>query len=411
LILKEWEDNVANETGAVGSDSSWGRLSTLLAESETEISRRESTAFDRAAGPFVDRIVLFGAGSFGRRTLAKMRSIDLQPLAFADNNPGLRGTSIDGVPVYSSSEAAKLFGRNAVFLVTIWNGRAKDRMSERIRQLKELGCERVFPAGLLFWKFPDAFLPYYPLDLPHKALQCALDIKRGFDLFTEDASRQEYLAQVAFRLFLDYDALKPPDNLENYFPQDLIELNNSEVLVDCGAFDGDTIAYFLQRQGNSFDSIIAFEPDPLNWEKLMQRKKNLPDPVRLKIQTFPQALGARAEIVHFSPTGTDLSKVGEGPVSVECVTLNEALRNTNPTLIKFDIEGAELSALSGADEVISESRPVLAVSAYHEQNHLWKVPLKLAEICKDYEFFLRPQGTEGWDLVCYALPTERVRRR
>lgn len=68
-----------------------------------------------------------------------------------------------------------------------------------------------------------------------------------------------------------------------------------------------------------------------------------------------------------------------------------------------------MHALEGAREVIQRRRPVLAVSAYHKQYHLWQVPLNLAIVCTDYSFFLRPHGTEGWDLVCYAIPSERLK--
>jgi hypothetical protein len=63
-----------------------------------------------------------------------------------------------------------------------------------------------------------------------------------------------------------------------------------------------------------------------------------------------------------------------------------------------------------AQETIRRCRPILAVSVYHRQDHLWSIPLELAKVCKDYEFFLRPHGTEGWDLICYAVPVERLKR-
>ena len=385
------------------------RLEDLLNEPQKEALQRERTTFDQLAHAFGERIVLFGAGGFGRRTLAGMRRLGLEPLAFADNNPGLWGTSIQGIRVYSSLDAAKLFGDAATFLVTVWNGRAKDTMLQRIQHLTNLGCKCVCPAGLFFWKYPEVFLPYYPLDLPHKALPFGEEIKAAFRLFQCEASRREYVAQVAFRLLLDYNGLGWPDDVDHYFPPDLFDLGEKEGLVDCGAYDGDTLAAFVRRQGKSFDSIIAFEPDSLNWEKLQRRIQGFPEPIRRKISSFPQALGCRHETVYLDPTGTDLSAVGQGSVAVESVTLDEALRKLGPTLIKFDIEGSELHALEGAREVIQRCRPVLAVSAYHKQDHLWQVPLNLATVCKDYRFFLRPHGTEGWDLVCYAIPSERLK--
>lgn len=397
------------ESDVITGDTIADRLGLLLSESPIAAAERERTAFDRLAHPFSERIVLFGAGGLGRRTLAKLRGIGLQPLAFADNNPALWETSVDGVPVYSTARAATLHGQNAVFVVTIWGTQARDRMFDRVQQLLDLGCKHVAPAGLLFWKFPEVFLPYFPLDLPHKALHFTGEIKAAFDLFKDELSRREYVAQVAFRLFLDSDELTCNPESKQYFPPDLIHLGEHEVLVDCGAFDGDSIADFVNRQGRSFHSITAFEPDAANRNKLHARLNRYSVSIRNRIHIFPQAVGSRTGHVSFSSTGTDQSKIGESANLVECVTLDKALQNLRPSLIKFDIEGAELDALAGACNVISHSRPVLAVSAYHEQDHLWRVPLALAQLCKDYKFFLRPHGSEGWDLTCYAVPSERVK--
>jgi len=51
-----------------------------------------------------------------------------------------------------------------------------------------------------------------------------------------------------------------------YFPP--FSLGRNEVFVDCGAFDGDTIAQFRRATDDHFDQIIAFEPDPVNFAAL-----------------------------------------------------------------------------------------------------------------------------------------------
>ena len=51
-------------------------------------------------------------------------------------------------------------------------------------------------------------------------------------------------------------------------------------------------------------------------------------------------------------------------------------------MIKFDIEGAELDALSGGRRTIRKNLPVLAVSTYHQQSHLWEIPLAIAGIAQ-----------------------------
>jgi FkbM family methyltransferase len=381
-------------------------LDDLLSKDVDDAIQRERTAFDKLAGLSAQRLVLSGAGGFGRRTLNGLRALGIEPLAFVDNNRSLWGSTVQGLRVIPPEDAAREWGEDAAFVVTVWNGQAKDCMADRIARLRALGCRRVIPAGLLFWKYPETFLPYYPLDLPHKLLMRAEEVRRAFGLWNDDASRHEYVAQIRFRLHLDYDVLGRPGPEEHYFPP-FFRLFEDELLVDCGAFDGDTIRAFVRQQGDRFGRILAYEPDPLNWPRLQATVASLPDVIREKITCFPQAVGASSGTIMFNSTGTDLSASGTGTLPVVCTTLDEALRCTTPTMIKFDIEGAELDALSGSRETIRHSHPLLAVSAYHRQSHLWEVPLAIAGMSDQYCYGLRPHSSEAWDLVCYAIPRER----
>jgi FkbM family methyltransferase len=384
------------------------RLDSCLGESVEAARQREQSAFDELASPYERNLVLFGAGALGRRTLAGLRKAGIEPRAFCDNGPHLWGRQVEGIKVYSPQDAARRFGDDSAFVVTIWNGHGRDRMSQRTAQLSKLGCRRVVPVGLLFWKYPETFLPYYPLDLPHKLLLRRDEARAALDFWDDEASRREYAAQIAFRLHLDYDSLGwPPENAQ-YFPASHFRLTPNETLVDCGAFDGDTILRFIAEHGKEFHRIFAFEPDPLNWSKLQNTLRTLPSEAQSKIAAFPYAVGAASGNVQFNATGTDLSAVGSGALSVECVELDKILANEAPTLMKFDIEGAELDALRGGRNVIRQYSPILAVSAYHQQSHLWEVPAAIRAISGNYKYLLRPQSSEAWDLVCYAAPADRL---
>jgi hypothetical protein len=96
-----------------------------------------------------------------------------------------------------------------------------------------------------------------------------------------------------------------------------------------------------------------------------------------------------------------------GGIEVQCDAIDHVLAGSKPTFIKMDIEGAEPDALLGARKLIQQCRPILAISAYHLQEHLWEIPLLVAKMVPDYNFHLRPHDLEGWDLVCYAIPAER----
>jgi FkbM family methyltransferase len=384
-------------------------LNTLLSEPLSSVYEREKSTFDRLAAPFENSLVLFGAGGLGRKTLLGLRQIGLEPLCFADNNPDLWGKEINGLNVMSLSEAVARYGEVASFVITIWKGEATDTMSDRQQQLKDLNCPRVIPFSYLYWKYGDVFLPHYAFDMPHKVFNQADEVNRAFYLWEDGASRKEYLSQVRWRVLMDFDGLNPPVEHEIYFPSDLLTILPDEVFIDCGAYDGDTVRSLLNAHESYSGEIIAFEPDPSNFLKLKNYIEDIPSVLQDKMEAYPFAVGSTRSKVRFEAAGTEASAVGSGDFEVECVTLDEILAEKKTTYIKMDIEGSELDALAGAKKTIQKNLPVLAVCSYHRQDHLWKIPNLISTYSKQYRFFLRPHLLEVWDLVCYAIPVDRLK--
>ena len=362
------------------------------------------------AAPFNNSLVLFGAGNLGRKTLRGLRSAGIEPLGFADNNPALWGKKVEGVTVFSPKEAAERFHSSAAFIVTIWRGEGTDTMAERSQPLIDLGCSNVLNFGVVFWKFPEVFLPHYSLDLPHKVLVQAGDVRHAFELWEDDASRKEFVAQIRWRLHLDFDGLPRPVKHEIYFPSDLVDIEDDEVFVDCGAFDGDTMAGFLRNRGDAFGLYLAFEADPANFEKLRVNVSDLPPALQQKIAISSLAVGERREKVRFAATGTESSAVGQGALEIDCAPLDDIVADAVPTWIKMDIEGSEPDALNGARNIIKSHSPTLAICVYHQQNHIWKIPLLMSDMSSGYRYYLRPHLLESWDLVCYGIPAARLRQ-
>jgi FkbM family methyltransferase len=224
---------------------------------------------------------------------------------------------------------------------------------------------------------------------------------------SDDYSRNEFIAQVKFRLFGDFAALPAPVSGPIYFRKDLFHLGSQESLVDCGAFDGDTIELFLQETGNTFARLIAFEPDPANFEKLSTKVNSLPDELRERVDLHQAATGAVNEQVKMEIGSGPASHLGSGEFEVACYTLDSIVRDRAITFLKMDIEGSELPTLAGARQSIRKNSPILAISAYHRQDDLWNIPLFIHDINQDYSFYLRPHMIEAWDLVCYAVPAHR----
>ena len=380
-------------------------LDILLGESVESARQRASEAYDSVAGSCGDSVVIFGAGGLGRKVLAGLRKLGVEPLAFADNNPQLWGRPVDGVPVLSPDDAAKTRGDSATFVIAIM--RVGGGHVEARRRLIELGCRRVVPFAYLAWKHPRVFLPYYSIDLPHKVIEDADTVRGAFALIADGASRREFLAQLRFRLLADFEALNTPLPGEQYFRDDLFEWDAEEVFVDCGAFDGDTIRVILERYGERFGRIEAFEPDPINSRKLATFVDSLEPSVANRIALRSVATGAERCTVRFTASGSLTSAVGSGETTVECMPLDDLLSGIRPTFIKMDIEGSEPDALLGARRTIGRHAPLLAVCAYHLQDHLWKLPTIIRSFSDRYSFHLLPHNTEGFDLVYYAVPEGR----
>ncbi len=67
----------------------------------------------------------------------------------------------------------------------------------------------------------------------------------------------------------------------------------------------------------------------------------------------------------------------------------------------MDIEGSEYEALLGLKNKIKKYKPKLAISVYHNNDHLWQIPKLIYELNPDYKFYLRYYGGP-------ILPTEYI---
>jgi FkbM family methyltransferase len=354
--------------------------------------------------------VIFGAGRLGRRTLNGLRDLGIEPFAFTDNNPELHGQQIDGVTILPPAEAAQRYGQAAAFVIAIY-AEAAPRHGDTVRQqLMHLGCSTVVTFVPLYWKYPGQFLPHYAVDLPHRVIDAAANVHKAWMLLSDQHSREEFLAQLSWRLDPEFDGAPAPTEGDAYFPADLIALREDEVFVDCGAYSGDTLRSFLEHTGGHFRRSILFEPDPSSYSRLERFVASLPLGVSQRILTNQSALGPSPELVRFAANGAAFSAVGgEGGFLIQSNCLNTLLAGQAPTYIKMDIEGAEPGAVQGADELIRAYRPIVAVSAYHRQDHLWRLPLMIHDISDRYDFYLRRHSSFLLDeLVLYAIPSERV---
>ena len=256
--------------------------------------------------------------------------------------------------------------------------------------------------------FPDHFLPYLQFETPRQLIAKAPDIARTLDVFADEKSRRQFVALIVSAcnspstpcLMTPAAIILPPSSSRR--------CRKTPTFVDCGAYDGDTIRMFLQRQ-RDFREIVAFEPDPENYRRLQACVDALPPAIGRRITTHCKGVGERQERVAFSATGNmGAAFDNAGDCMVETVALRDVIPAERRSIfIKFDVEGAEQAAL--AEDLIREAAPSLAVSVYHRPEDIWKIPSDLRAMNSDYRLFLRTLGCDGMDVICYAVPQHGVR--
>lgn len=384
------------------------RLSHLLSETLESVRQRQRDTFGQVLGGLDRPFALFGAGNLGRKALPVLLGMGHVPVAFIDNNPALWGRFIDGVEIMSPQQLAeRSTGDLPGLITTIWCGEADDRMIDRLTPLHALGFSRIALFGHLAWCFPESFLPHYSLDLPEKLLAQAPQVREAFAMLGDEPSRQLYVDHVEWRLFLDYDLLPAASLLPIYFNDHYINDRADEVLYDIGAFSGDSVLGYVES-GRSYREIHSFEPSANNYKVLEACLSKL-SRHQSGLFAHPLAIGDSVGTVLIEDDNGPASRVGQGSEVVNMTTLDELSKVIAPaTFIKIDIEGFEPQCLAGGRQLIAEHHPAIAVCVYHLQDHLWSILLQLQGYYPGYRFSLCPHLAEGWDLVLYAVPADRL---
>jgi len=389
-------------------DGDLDRILCALNDERNQLTVRDAVAPLYFGGRRAGRIVICGFGALGRTVKRIAQSASLDIAAFADNNPAKWTRSTDNcIPVMSPADAVRLYGSELPFVIGIF-----DSSRSRV-QLESLGAERVVSYPAFCWAYAEFAPRFMGFETPAWIFARRNRLREAFEVLSDAESRSEFAAQVGWRCTLDHSFLGPfHSGAEMYFDPSIYRLGDRETLLDCGAYDGDTLRVFLARSGGHFNRIYALEPDPGNRAKLHAWATTLPPAERARITILPYAVGQRDEQVSFGEGQGVVSRIGasDSGVVVDCRRI-DSIAATSTTILKMDIEGAELDALRGAAATIKAARPILTLSSYHFTEHLWEIPLLIRELAPDYRISLRRYAAECWEMAYYGVPPERASRR
>jgi FkbM family methyltransferase len=380
-------------------------------------------------------VVLFGAGSAGKELYPILRMHGVDPVCFCDNNPSRAGKLYCGLPVLTVPELLRKHSESLI-VVTIGAHSIEVR-----RQLVELGFAEK---QILIVSNPEALCYYTHLaqwywsqeDLrSHKE-----DLLKVYNLLSDEKSRNIFVSRIAlftggadYQSFVDFlskysdisnkyqsDFLEcmhsTSYDTESYlqFNNDVLHLNNDEFFIDGGAFTGDSTLEFItacERNNFHHNKIICFEPDPKIFDQL---KKNTAQYDNIVLMPF--GLWSSSSTLKFAGTDVlragstrilteeDTSDMSSGITEIRTSSIDEEFSEEAVTIIKMDIEGAELEALRGAEKTIKKNRPKLIISAYHKRDDLFEIPLIINKMVPDYKLYFRHFSNNFGETTLFAIP-------
>ena len=187
-------------------------------------------------------------------------------------------------------------------------------------------------------------------------------------------------------------------NIRNQYFDDVLKFQDGEVFVDGGCFDFETSKMLLSKC--NVEKIYAFEPDIYNLKKVESEveKMNLTN-----VKIFNAGIWDCNTTLRFNSAGSIMSRVDEnGTDEIKVVAIDEVI-NGKVTFIKMDVEGSELKALKGAEKIIKQYKPKLAICIYHKLEDIIEIPEYIMSIVPEYKFYIRHYSLNEAETVLYAV--------
>jgi len=272
-------------------------------------------------------IYIYGTGTFAEDVYRACAEKGLYVSAFLDHRSSA-AKFLHGVPVMLPESA-----HDAVVIIGIHN-READVVSI-IQRLEGYSVTRIISPMEIYTFLGDLLGMRYWLTNPIFYENCKPVIEKAYLLLADDVSRNLYRSILEFRLTGDYKVLPAPDLDHRYFSQDIPSWAVPLRQVDCGAFDGDTLADFVS-DNIEIEGVAAFEPDPVNFTKLSQYVSLLKNKISEAI-LFPCGVYSSTQQMTFEMNRGEASSISnKGGVVVQCVALDDVIPTFAP---QFDKDG------------------------------------------------------------------------
>lgn len=328
--------------------------------------------------------MLYGTGDGADRLIDSFekRNIKIEGVFASDNF--VRDRSFRGFKVLSYSEAKQTFGKMTIVLGFGTHDKSVIEHILAISKENDLYMPEVIE---------DKEGQVFDLENYYKHRD---EISFAYSLLADELSQKSFTSIINYRLSgkLEYLLDCQVEERESW---KLLNINRKEVYVDCGAYNGDTIARFSSFT-KEWKAIYAFEPDKKTFKKLEKNTASLNN-LFLYNAAVSNSVG---QLPFFVGKGRG-TKLG-GTVMTPCLSIDSVLEGKEATILKFDTEGFEKEAIEGGKNTISTFKPKMILSSYHKGEDLWTLPKLVLALNKDYKFYLRNAPClPYWDANYYIM--------
>jgi FkbM family methyltransferase len=347
------------------------------------------------------KLVVYGCGD-GLITFSVfvLQKFDLRPEVLLDARFAVP-TVLEGIPAIApadycpSSELVK----DAVAVITVGKTRYHP---EIIASLRTLGFQCIILAMDIY----EYHLSHAPRGFeqlgPAYFRERAADIRAAYALLADDPSREIFTKVLHTHVARMPVPIHHEPIEDQYFPRDLVLSRGIARVINCGAYDGDTVRQLHARHGK-IEALICLEPDADNFTRLCAYLAGQAGQLANSVMAFPCGVWRDDTQLRFGGGQRINSSIcDDGAVVIQCVALDHVIPDFHPTYINMDIEGAEPEALRGAAGLIQRDRPDLGICVYHRPEHLWEIALYLHGLNLDYRFYLRNYTGFPAETVLYA---------
>lgn len=172
-----------------------------------------------------------------------------------------------------------------------------------------------------------------------------------------------------------------------------IQVEEGDAVLDCGGCYGENAILFGHKTGVK-GKVYSFEFIPSNVEIFNKNIALNPHITNVEIVQHPLWNVSNKQLYY--KDWASGSFVSDKPIPnyhgiAHTITLDDFMQNNSILkidFIKMDIEGAELSVLEGAKELIKKYKPKLAISIYHSDDDFYTIPKFIHELGLDYSFHI-----------------------